>query len=286
MLIDQLVNGIMLGSSYAMIGLGIGLIFGVLRILNLAQPEYAMLGGYVGYILASMLGWGFIETLLGVIAVSAFLGLALERLVLRPLYRGEHLSQVIATIGVAIIFRNVASAAFPQGELPFPALIESYPISILGVNVNSVGAAILALNLLVLLALNVMLMRTSLGRQLRAVSESRDIAAILGVRVNLLTTSTVAGGSALAGIAGMALGMLFLSISPDMGVHYGLKGLVIVIVGGLGSLSGAVICGFVLGIVEVVSVAYIGASYRDFVAYGLLLLVLLARPEGLFGARS
>lgn len=280
----QLANGLILGSAYSLVAIGLTLVFGVLRIINLAQGEILMIGSFAG-LLALQHGLGLPGALIAAAAVAGLVGLLMERLALRPLPAGvdPHIPMV-STIGVAIILQEIASKLFSARQYPYPtpeflaARFRLGPVELDGVNLF-----ILALALLLMVGLSLFINRTRLGIAVRAVAENARVAGLMGINRNVVVVLVFAVSSALAGLAGVLVGMYFNNLSPYIGIQIGLKGLAAVIVGGLGSVTGAVLAGFIIGVAEVMAASYLVSSWRDAVAFGVMILILFVRPTGIFG---
>jgi branched-chain amino acid transport system permease protein len=288
-LTQQVINGLFLGSVYALFALGYTLIFGVLDILNLAHAAIFMLGAFSALVLVTELHVNVWLALLGAMLVCALLGILLERIAFAPLRRrpDTHLSGLISSIAVATMFQAFALWRFEARTQRFPAgTFADQNITIAGASVSELQLLILGIALVLMGVLQFVVRRTRLGAAMRAVAENERGARVLGIHVDRVIVLTFAVASALGGAAGVLYGLAFNSISPDMGQSIELRGLAVIIVGGMGSIPGAVIGGFVLGLVEVLSVAITGqSSYRDAIAFAALFLILLVRPNGLLGVR-
>jgi branched-chain amino acid transport system permease protein len=283
---QQLANGVFLGSIYALFALGYTLVFGVLDILNLAHQAVFMLAAFVALALVAALGLHITLALPLAVLAAGLLGLALERVAFRPLAAraDSNMSGLISSLAAGTILESVALGVWGPDISRFPfgtAPDRRYDVA--GAVVSELQLVIVLASVLMVLALTVLLRRTRLGRQIRAVAESRIAARVLGVNVERVVAASFFISSALGGAAGVLFGLAFNSLSPDMGRSVELKGLAVIILGGMGSMPGAVIAGYALGIVEVFTVALVGSSYRDAVAFGVLFLVLLVRPRGLLG---
>jgi branched-chain amino acid transport system permease protein len=286
MLEQQLVNALSLGCVYALFALGFTLIFGVLDVINLSHGAVFMVGAYAALYAISRLGAPLWLGMLIAFAVAGLVAAVIDRLVLRPLrHRGApQLIAMIATIGIGIILTNGAQGIFGPNNQRFPhGTVPEATFELAGVHMTAVGLGIIFLSVVLMALLMVLMRRTRFGRALRAVAESPKAAWLLGVDVErlFLTTSFAAGG--LGGIAGVLIGLYSDALYPLMGEPMLQKGIAVVILGGLGSIPGAMLGGLFLGFSEVLSVAYVGSTMRDAVAFGLLFLVLLLRPQGLFG---
>ncbi len=285
---QQLINGVFLGSIYALFAMGYTLVFGVLDLLNLAHQAVFMLGAFIGLLLAVELGWPLWAAVIGAVAAGAILGLLIERIAFAPL-RGRpdaHFAGLISSIALAIVMVAVALGIFGPQTLRFPA--GSFPsarVSFAGATVSVLQLVILAVAVTMMLGLNWLVASTRLGRAMRAVAENPRAARVLGINVERVTLITFMLSSALGSTAGILFALAFNSIRVEMGLAIELKGLAVIIVGGMGSLPGAMLGGLLLGLAEVFSVARIGSGWRDVVAFGLLFAILLLRPQGLLGRK-
>ena len=283
MFFKQLVNGLTLGSVYAVIAIGYTLVFGVLNIVNMAHGGIIMMGAYIGLLLVTVAGWGLFPALIGAMVGGAILGYLLEVLALRPL-RGKkvtHLAPLISTIGVSIFLESAALLVFGPQTRAFPTdynqLMDFGLFKISEIQIISMGTAIVLMVLLTLL-----LNKTKIGKAVRATAENIETASLLGIHTRRIITFTVMLASALGAAAGVLIALSFNAIEPTMGPSMGFKGLAVLILGGLGNVGGAMAGGFILGVAEVFSVAYGASSFRDAVAFGLIILILFIRPQGLF----
>jgi branched-chain amino acid transport system permease protein len=286
MLEQQLVNALSLGCVYALFALGFTLIFGVLGVINLSHGAVFMVGAYAALQVVTKLDWPLWAALIVAFVVSAALGMAIDVLVLRPLRRrnAPHLIPMIATIGIAIFFNNAAQGVFGAENLRFPSeLVPETQLHFLGVQISVLEVAIIVLSFALMAALLIVMRKTQLGRALRAIAESPKAAALLGINVEGLFYLTSATAAALGGVSGVLIALYSNAVFPLMGQPMLHKGIAVIILGGMGDIRGALIGGLFLGFAEVMSVAYIGSTMRDAVAFGLLFMVLLLRPQGIFG---
>ncbi len=283
---QQIVNGLFLGSIYALFALGYTLVFGVLDILNLAHQAVFMLCAYVALMLVVHLHVPMLAAFPIAVAAGGLFGILVDRVAFRPL-RGRsdsNISGLISSIALATILEALALQFFGPDVERFPfGTVPDRSLRLGDAVVSELQVVIIAIALAMLAALTWLLRRTRLGRQIRAVAESPLAARILGVDVDRVIASSFFVSSALGGAAGILFGLAFNSVSPDMGRTVELKGLAVIILGGMGSMPGAAIAGFALGLLEVFTVAKLGSSYRDAVAFGVLFLVLVLRPRGLLG---
>ncbi len=290
---QQIVNGLFLGSIYALFALGYTLVFGVLDILNLAHAAVFMLASFVALVLVSQLHLHVLAALPATMAAAGLLGLLLERVAFRPLRAraDSNVAGLISSLAMATIFEAAALELwgpnvqrFPLGTLP--AEDPAHRLRFLGATLSHLQLTVIAVAVILFLLLTGLVQRTRLGREVRAVAESPRAASILGVDVSRAIAASFFISSALGGAAGVLYSLAYNSISPDMGSSVELKGLAVIIVGGMGSMPGAVLAGFALGLVEVFVVAHLGASFRDAVSFAGLFLILVLRPHGLLGAAS
>jgi branched-chain amino acid transport system permease protein len=293
---QQLINGLMIGSTYAVVALGFGLIFSVMRVVNLAHPEIFMVGAYVAFVVITRLhvpgqGLGvsvavgvFLLVLVLAMVVTGVLGLILERLVVRPTRGTYILTPFIATSGVSIVLQNGAQRIFGPDPVRVPSVIPAHTFVLSGVRVTSMQITTVLTAVLIMLALRYYVYRTRWGRATRAVAEKPDVAAACGVNVNLVSQLTVSIASVMAGAAGVTLGLLYSSAAPFMGLLFGLKSFVCMLVAGNRYIEAIMVVGLLLGVVEAMVTGYVSSNLRDAVAFALLLAVLFFRPQGLFGS--
>jgi len=283
---QQAINGIFLGSIYALFAVGYTLVFGVLDIINLAHQAVFMLGAFFALVLVGTLHVSIAVALPVAVLFSGALGILLDRIAFRPL-RGRadsNLAGLISSIAVATLFEAIALQLFGPDTSRFP--FGTFPERRLQVGtavVSTLQLGIVAISVVLMVILTYLLRRTRLGRQIRAVAENPRAARILGIDVNRVIAASFFISSALGGAAGVLFALAFNSLSPDVGRSVELKGLAVIILGGMGSVPGAVLAGFAIGLIEVFTVAYLGSSYRDAVSFAVLFSVLLIRPRGLLG---
>jgi branched-chain amino acid transport system permease protein len=285
-LLQQLANGVMLGSTYALVAIGYALVFGVLRVLHLAHGEVFMVGAFVGVQLVILLNVGPFVALIGGLVGAAVLGIILELTAFRPIRmrNGTFLAPIVSSIGAGLVLQEVMTKIFGAEQIGFPEQFASRVYDLGLVSVSGAQLFILAVAFGSMAVLHLFVTRTRHGMAMRATAENLQVASILGINVDAVILLTFAVASALAGIAGVLIGLNYNAISPFMGIDMTTKGLAVMLIGGLGSIYGAMAGGLLLGIVEIISVAYLASSYRDAFAFGLMMLVLLLRPRGLFAA--
>lgn len=286
MLYQQLINGLMLGASYSLVAIGYTLIFGVLNLLYFAHGEVFMVGAFVGLFLVMYAGANIYVALVGAMIACAILGALAFFVAVRPVPKDRPLAPLISTIGLTIILQNLAIYVFGGKQFSFPETIHQALYHVGPVTISSVQLFILGVAIALMVTLWLFIERTKLGRAMRAVAENHETAALLGVNVNRVVLITFIIGSGIAGIAGVLDGLKNSSVSPFMGLGAAVKGLIVMLLGGLGNVPGAMIAGLLLGMIEILSAAYIGTTERDFFSFLILILILLYRPTGLFGTRT
>jgi branched-chain amino acid transport system permease protein len=286
MIEQQLVNALTLGSVYALFALGFTLVFGILAVINLSHGAVFMVGSYAALAMVTHFEAPLWAGLLAAMLVAGLIGLGVDVLILKPLRarNAPHLIPMIATIGVTIILTNAAQGLFGAEVQRFPDdVLPPWEFVVGDVHVRGLEIGIVTISFLLMAALFSVLRFTQLGRALRAIGESPKAAALLGINVEGLFHLTSFTAAALGGAAGVLIGLDFNAITPFMGQPVLHKGIAVIILGGMGDIRGALIGGLFLGFAEVLSKAYISSQMGDAVAFGLLFVVLLVRPTGLFG---
>jgi len=300
--LQQLINGLVLGSVYALVALGYTMVYGILELINFAHGEITMMGAMVALSVIGalalaapglpgvlVLGAGLVVA----IPVCVALGLLIERVAYRPLRHAPRLAPLITAIGVSIILQNVAMLIWGKQYLPFPAILPQGRHTLYGASITDVQIAILLLATAIMLLLILMVQKTRLGRAMRATAQSRQVASLMGVDVNRVIAATFAIGSALAAVAGVMVSAYYGLAHYYMGYLLGLKAFSAAVLGGIGNLGGAMLGGLLLGLIESFGAGYIGdltggflgSNYQDVFAFFVLIAVLVFRPSGLLGVR-
>lgn len=280
MFLDLLISGLLAGSLYALVALGLVVIFKATDVVNFAQGEIVMAGGYFGILFHNVLGQNWIITILATLACSLVLGLLLERVANRPLMRAQSFTVIIATIGLGIILRNIARIIWTDDVFALPPVVTARPIAQLaGVTLTAQSFFVL-LSALGLVAALYGFFQTKLGKAMRAVQQNRTGAELVGIELPLVFALTWAVSSCLAGAAGFLLAPL-VGVSPTMG-WIAIKAFVAAIIGGFTSIPGTIAGGFVIGVVENLAGGYISTAMKDIITYAILIGVLMVRPSGLF----
>lgn len=283
-MLDALVAGLITGNSYALIALGLSLIFGVADLINFAHGSVFAIGAMTGWWLVVEQGWPLPATLVGVIVVTALLGLLIDWLAVRPLAGAPPITPLLSTVAVGLILDRSSELIFSPETRRFPSQLATNNFSVGGMRFGILDLAILAVSLVSMIALWFFLRRTRLGWAVRATAQDRDAARQMGVNVEGVQGLVFALASALAGIGGVLIGMYYGNIEPSIGFDAGIAGFTAAVLGGLGSLPGAVIGGLLLGVAESFGVTWFGGSARQLVSFAVLIAVLWLRPNGLLGA--
>ena len=291
-LLQQLANGIAWGSIYALIALGYTMVYGILRLINFAHGDVYMVGAFSAYYLALWTGAGTTTTgpltalwiLAGAMAACALLGVLIELFAYRPVRRSSRLTALITAIGVSLLLENLGIRIFGADPKFFPQLIQPQRIVLMeGVVVTNHQVTVVLVSIILMVALTLFVQRSKTGKAMRAVSFNRDAASLMGIPVNRIITVTFGIGSALAAAAGVLVGLANPKIEPLMGIMPGIKAFVAAVLGGIGSIPGAVIGGLLMGVSEYLVAGYVSSTYRDGIAFVILILVLLLKPAGLLG---
>ncbi|MFJ7937187.1 branched-chain amino acid ABC transporter permease [Peribacillus sp. NPDC096622] len=283
-LIQQLVNGISLGSIYALIALGYTMVYGIVKLINFAHGDVFMVGSFVGFYAITVMDLSFIPALLISMVACAIFGVLIERIAYKPLRNATRIAALITAIGVSLLIENgliyirgAQPEAYPNNVLPMDKL------DILGVSISSQSILILSVSIILMIILQFVVHKTKIGKAMRAVSFDSEAAKLMGINVNNTISATFAIGSALAGAAGVIFGIYYIKIEPLMGVLPGLKAFVAAVLGGIGIIPGAMVGGLLLGVIEALVSAAGYSLWRDGVAFVVLILILIFLPQGLFG---
>jgi branched-chain amino acid transport system permease protein len=287
MIFQQLINGLMLGATYSLVAIGYTLIFGVLGLLHFAHGEVLMAGAFMGLFIITWSNLPLYITLPLAMVVTGLLGIIIDLLAIRPLKKDFHLAPLLATIGVTIILQNLAVKLFGGYGTRFPDAIKVTQYKIGSIMISSINILILGISLFLMLVLYFFIKKTKTGKAMRAVSESHLTAGLLGVNVEWVVLLTFGVASALAGAAGVMIGLAFHAITPFIGLTFALKGLVVMLLGGLGNVLGAMIGGLILGLAEVLAIVIFPTeiNVQDIFSFGIMIIILIFRPAGLFGTR-
>ena len=282
-LIQQLVNGVALGSIYALMALGYTMVYGIIGLINFAHGDIYMVGAFVGFSLVTTAGVGVFSALIISMIFTALLGVIIERIAYKPLRGSTRIAALITAIGVSMLLQNVMIALKGPEVRAIPADLPALSLNFGSFSINSQQLLILVVTIVLMIALQVIVQKTKLGQAMRAVSVDDQAAQLMGINANTIISFTFLIGSALAGAAGVLVGIYYNSLSPLMGVNIGTKTFVAAVVGGIGSIPGAMCGGLIIGLVETF-VAMVGLStWKDAVVYAILIVILLVKPTGLLG---
>lgn len=286
MFLQQLINGLQIGSIYALIALGYTMVYGIVKLINFAHGDFIMVGGYFCIITIPLLataglpGWlcVFVSMLL-----CAVLGVVTERVAYKPLRSSPRISVLITAIGVSYFLQNLFMLIFSANPKPFPSVLPSVQLNFGNVTVGSVTLITVIVSVVLMVLLTLFIKYTKIGRAMRAVSEDMETAKLMGVNVNSTISATFAIGAGLAAVASLLYGSAYPLIEPTTGSMLGLKAFVAAVFGGIGVLPGAMLGGLLLGVIESLTKAYISSAWADAVVFGILVLVLLIKPSGILG---
>jgi branched-chain amino acid transport system permease protein len=284
-LLQQLVNGLTLGAVYTLIALAFSLVMGIFGILNLAIAELFMIGGYIGF--AAIAAHMPVPVAVGLgMCGGAAIAIAVEKIAYEPLRDAPLVTPMLSTLGFSLILQNVATNFWGSDPLQLPDELLGAQLRWGPVTIGSMQLVVLAASVLLVAILGFVIQRTGMGRAVRAVAENRDVARLLGVSASRVTLLVFVLSGALAGAAGVLIGLHYAAITPYVGVETGLKAIAVMVVGGVTRIWGALAVGPLIGLLEVLTVAYGGSQVRDLVVYGFMILILLLRPQGLLGGRK
>ena len=299
-LIQQIINGLVLGSIYALVALGYTMVYGIMGLINFAHGEVVMIGAMVALTVIKLLAASglplFIVVLIALAAAAAVcmaVGYSIERIAYRPLRRAPKLAPLITAIGVSIVLQNLAMLVWGRNYHAFPPILPTDQFDILGATITSVQVAIVLIAALLMAVLIALIDHTRLGRAMRATAENPPIAQLMGVNINQIISLTFVIGSALAAVAGLMVSANYSIAHYYMGFMLGLKAFTAAVLGGIGNIAGAVLGGLLLGLIESLGAGYIGdltggflgSNYQDIFAFFVLICVLVFRPSGLIGER-
>jgi branched-chain amino acid transport system permease protein len=280
--LQQALNALQLGGIYALIALGYTMVYGILTMINFAHGDVFMIGAFFCFLLSTQLGLSFAPTLLLTILGTALLGVMIERLAYKPLRQAPRVSAIITALGVGLFLENFTLALSPYPK-HIPTLLGNVSWNLYGLSISSIQLVIISLSLILIGLLDFIVHRTSIGRAMRAISWDRTFVPLMGIPVDFVVSVTFAIGAGLAGAAGSLYALAYPVIDPYMGILVGWKAFICAVVGGIGNIRGAMIGAFILGSVEIMVVAFLPSTYRDFVAFTLLMLLIIIRPYGILG---
>ena len=283
LVISQLINGLQSGSIYALVALGYSMVYGIIMLLNFAHGDIIMVGAYIAWLVIVRLSLSPVIAIILAIAVCTILGVTIEKIAYTPLRSSPRLSLLITAIGVSFLLENLAQRIFGAGSQNVPTLISGPSLEIGGQRVSFTAMITIVVSIVSMVALTFLVQKTKMGKAMRAVSEDMGTSQLMGINVNRTISFTFAVGSALAGIGSVLYCCAYPQASPTMGAMLGLKAFVAAVLGGIGSLPGAMLGGFCIGLAEA-AVSAIGLSvWKDGVVFAILIIVLIFKPTGILG---
>ncbi|GEP20025.1 branched-chain amino acid ABC transporter permease [Pediococcus argentinicus] len=280
---QQIINGLSLGSIYALLALGYTMVYGIIKLINFAHGDIYMLGAFWGYYSINAWHFNFIEALLSSMVVGAISGVIIEYFAYRPLRHSPRITALITAIGVSFFLENGMAYLFTSDTRSFPQVIQQHNYNIGGVLISNIQILILVTACILMVLLQLIIKRTKMGKAMRAVSVDADAAELVGININRTISFTFALGSSMAGAAGVLIGLYYNSIDPLMGMTPGIKAFVAAVLGGIGSVPGASLGGFLIGMLETLFQSIGLSAYKDAVVYVVLIIILLILPAGIFG---
>lgn len=281
--IQQLINGLSLGSIYALIALGYTMVYGIIKLINFAHGDIYMLGAYIGFIATVQLGLGFLPALLLAMTLCALIGVTIERIAYKPLRNATRITALITAIGVSYFIEASTQKIMGTGVKTFPQVLANETLMFGSIRISTQQIYIFLITILLMILLQFIVHKTRIGRAMRAVSADADAARMMGINVDATISYTFAIGSALAGAAGVLVGIYYNSINPLMGMLPGVKAFIAAVFGGIGIIPGAMFGGFFIGIIETLVSGYGSSLYKDAVVYLILIVILVVKPTGLLG---
>jgi branched-chain amino acid transport system permease protein len=284
-MLTYLINGISLGSVYAIIALGYTMVYGIAKMLNFAHGDVIMVGGYMAFCATSYMGWPAVPSILFSVFVCTILGMVIEKLAYKPLRNASSLAVLITAIGVSYFLQNAALLIWTSNPKAFPNLVSFPGITIGSIQISSVALVTIIACIVIMIALTLFTGKTKMGKAMRAVSEDKGAAQLMGINVNATISLTFAIGSGLAAIAGVLLCSAYPTLMPTTGSMPGIKAFTAAVFGGIGSIPGAMLGGILLGIIEIFAKAYISTQLSDAIVFAVLIIVLILKPTGLLGKK-
>lgn len=280
---QHLVNGMSLGSIYALMALGYTMVYGTIRLINFAHGDVYMLGAFIGYFLVTRYELNVFIVIPIVMLACALIGVVIEKVAYKPLRKAPRIAALITAIGVSYLIQNVMIYFVGPEVKPFPSTLPNQFFDVFGVRISSRQLLVFGVTIVMMLALQYIVRKTKMGKAMRAVAVDEEASLLMGINVDKIISFTFAIGSAMAGVGGVLIGIYYNSIRPTMGSVPGLKAFIAAVVGGIGSIPGAMVGGYLIGLLETLVSVLGWSSYKDAVVYLLLIVVLLILPEGIFG---
>ncbi len=281
--IQQVINGISIGSIYALIALGYTMVYGIIKLINFAHGDILMIGAYVGLYCVLLFNLSLIPSIIIAMVLCAVLGVVTEKVAYKPLRNAPRIAVLITAIGVSFLLEYVMVYFFKANSRTYPTDFFSFgSATIGGITIPIDKMVVAGITIALMILVQIIIKKTKLGKSIRAVSSDQDAAQLMGISVDRAISFTFIIGSALAGVAGVMYGAMF-TINPLMGIQPGIKAFVAAVFGGIGSIPGAILGGLLLGVIETLVSAYFSSSIKDAVAFAILIIILVVRPSGLLG---
>lgn len=280
--LQQVVNGLSLGSIYALVALGYTMVYGIIKLINFAHGDVYMIGAYTAFLVTTSLGFSFFPALITCMIVCGLLGVLIERVAYKPLRKAPRITALITAIGVSYVIEYTTQYFMGSEVRTYPQLLPNTSWQLGPIRISYL-LVIFSVTIVLMILLTFIVQKTKIGRAMRAVSADENAARLMGINVDNTISFTFLLGSALAGAAGILVGIYYNSINPLMGMIPGIKAFVAAVFGGIGSIPGAVVGGLFIGVAESMTVAYGSSLYKDAIVYAILILVLIIKPSGLFG---
>lgn len=284
--IQQFINGLSLGSVYALMALGYTMVYGIAKMLNFAHGDIIMVGAYTVAVVCSTLGMSSAAAVAASVIICTVLGVTIEKIAYKPLRAASPLAVLITAIGVSFFLQSVALLIFGSNARKVPSVVSLGSIRVANIDLSGVALVIIGVTILIMICLSLFINCTKVGKAMLAVSEDKGAAELMGINVNATISLTFAIGSALAAVAGVLFVSSYGYVDPYTGALPGIKAFVAAVLGGIGSIPGAMIGGVILGIIESLSKAYISTNLADAIVFGVLIIVLLVKPTGILGKKK
>lgn len=286
MLAQLIVNGLIIGSIYSLIALGYSMVYGILRIVNFAHGDVMMLGSFLGLVFMNTFQMNVIAAFLLAAMCTAILGMVIELFAYRPLRKYDRIVTLVSAMGVSIMLSNIAQLIWGTGTQNYVIPFKIATYEVMNITITNLQIIILATSVVLMVALYLFVHKTKMGVAMRATAQSLDNASLMGININRIISLTFAIGSILAALAGMLVSMYYDAVYPTMGYMFGLKAFTAAVLGGIGSIPGAMIGGLLLGVVENLGGTFISTQYQDMISFVILIFVLVLRPTGIFGKKE
>lgn len=282
-LIQQIINGLNVGSIYALVALGYTMVYGIAKLINFAHGDIIMVGAYTAFVCLTKLSLPVPIALVLSIVICALLGVIIEKFAYKPLRNASRISLLITAIGVSFLLQSTFQLIFTSNPKPFPTILQLPPLNLGAISIRADYYITFCVSVILMICLDLFVKKTNTGKAMRAVSEDSKAAQLMGIDINKTISITFAIGSALAAVAGLLYSSSYPQINPYMGSMLGIKAFIAAVLGGIGSIPGAVLGGFALGLIESLTKAYISTQLSDAIVFSVLILVLVFRPAGILG---